>query len=87
MESDKHYFIEGLFVIGMMVAAALFFVWLSGSHQRDEVLYRIRFVDSVSGMSLGDPVKYNGIDVGAVDALTIDPADPRQVRVDVKLHK
>jgi len=87
MESDKHYFIEGLFIIGLMVAAALFFVWLSGSHQRGDVLYRIHFADSVSGMSLGDPVKYHGVDVGEVNALTIDPADPRQVQVDIKLHK
>jgi phospholipid/cholesterol/gamma-HCH transport system substrate-binding protein len=87
METDKHYFIEGLFVIGLMAAAALFFVWLSGSHQRGDVLYRIHFAESVGGMSLGDPVKYLGVDVGAVHALAIDPADPRQVRVDVKLHK
>ena len=28
MESDKHYFVEGLFVIGLAIATALFFVWL-----------------------------------------------------------
>ena len=87
MESDKRYFIEGLFIIGLAVAAALFFVWLSGSDRRDDVLYRIRFVDSVSGLSLGDPVKYHGVDVGTVDTLMIDPADARRVQVDVKLDK
>ena len=87
METDKHYFIEGLFIIGLSVGAAFFAVWLAGSGHRDDVLYRIHFTDSVSGLALGDPVKYRGVDVGAVKAMTIDPADPRLVQVDVKLRK
>ena len=87
MESDKRYFIEGLFIIGLALAAAVFFVWLAGSGHRGDVLYRIHFADSVSGLALGDPVKYHGVDVGAVEALSIDPADSRQVQVDVKLNK
>ena len=87
METDKHYFIEGLFIIGLSVGAAFFAVWLAGSGHRDDVLYRIHFTDSVSGLALGDPVKYRGVDVGTVKAMTIDPADPRLVQVDVKLRK
>ena len=52
MESDKHYFIEGLFIIGLSVAAAFFFLWLTSTGHRDDVLYRIHFDDSVSGLSL-----------------------------------
>ena len=87
MESDKRYFIEGLFVIGFSIALALFFVWLARSGNKDDVLYRIHFPESVSGLSLGDPVKYLGVDVGMVDAMTIKPNDPSQVQVDVKLRK
>ena len=87
METDKHYFIEGLFVIGLAMAAALFFVWLAGSGYRDDVLYRIRFAESVSGLSQGDPVKYHGVDVGTVKRMAIDPDDPRLVQVDVLLDK
>jgi phospholipid/cholesterol/gamma-HCH transport system substrate-binding protein len=87
METDKHYFIEGLFVIGLTLAAALFFVWLTGSGHRDDVLYRIRFAESVSGLSQGDPVKYNGVDAGTVKRMAIDPDDPRLVQVDVLLGK
>ena len=43
METDKHYFIEGLFIIGFSIAAALFAVWLVGTGHRDDVLYRIHF--------------------------------------------
>lgn len=87
MESDKRYFLEGLFVIGFSIALAFFFMWLTRSGNKDDVLYRIHFVESVSGLSLGDPVKYLGVDVGMVETMTINADDPSQVEVDVKLHK
>ncbi len=87
MESDKKYFLEGLFVIVLSIALALFFVWLGRTGNKDDVLYRIYFEESVSGLNLGDPVKYLGVDIGLVDALAINPEDPGQVQVDVKLRK
>ncbi len=87
METDRHYFIEGLFVIGLAIAAALFFVWLTSSGHRDDVPYRMHFSESVSGLALGDPVKYRGVDVGTVTRMAIDPDDPRLVEVDVNLRK
>ncbi len=87
MEADRHYFIEGLFIIGFSIAAALFTLWLVTSGHRDDVLYRIHFAESVSGLALGDTVKYHGVDVGTVKALSLDADDPRRVQVDVKLRK
>ena len=87
MESDKRYFVEGLFIIGFAVAAALFAVWLVHSGHRDDVTYRIRFAESVSGMAEGDPVKFQGVDIGTVKSMAIDPEDPRLVRVEVRLRK
>jgi phospholipid/cholesterol/gamma-HCH transport system substrate-binding protein len=87
METDKSYFFTGLFVMGFAFAAAVFSVWLVRAGHRDDVLYRIRFADSVSGMVVGDPVKFRGVDVGTVRAIALDPVDPRLVQVDVRLHK
>jgi len=87
METDKRYFLEGLFIIGLSVAAALFFVWLANAGRRDDVVYRIHFAESVSGLALGDPVKFRGVDVGMVKAMVIDSDDPRLVQVDVRLRK
>jgi len=87
METDKHYFLVGLFIIGLSVAAALAAVWLTRSGERDDVLYRIHFTESVSGLALGDPVKFQGVDVGTVKAIAIEPDDPSRVRVDVSLDK
>lgn len=87
METDRHYFLEGLFIIGLSVAVALFSVWLANPGRRDDVIYRIHFTESISGLALGDPVKFRGVDVGTVKAMAIDPEDPRRVRVDVRLRK
>ena len=87
MESDKHYFLEGLFIIGFFVAAAFFAVWLGSPGRNDDVLYRIHFPDSVSGLAVGDPVKFRGVDVGTVKSMIIDPDNARLVRVDVRLRK
>jgi phospholipid/cholesterol/gamma-HCH transport system substrate-binding protein len=87
MEFDKHYFIEGLFVIVLLVAAALFALWLSRTGNKDDVLYRIHFDESVSGLVLGDPVKFLGVDIGTVKSMSIDAIDPHRVQVDVKLRK
>ena len=87
METDRRYFLEGLFIIGFAVAAAFFFVWLAGTGHRDDVLYRIHFAESVSGLSKGDAVKFSGVDIGTVEAMAIDPGDARRVQVNVKLRK
>ena len=87
METDKRYFFEGLFIVVFAVGAALFFVWLHNSGHRDDVTYRIHFAESVSGLALGDPVKFRGVDVGTVRAMALDPDDPRLVQVDVRLRK
>jgi phospholipid/cholesterol/gamma-HCH transport system substrate-binding protein len=87
METDRHYFIEGLFIIVLSIGAALAFVWLSGSGHRDDVVYRIHFNESVSGLSLGDPVKFRGVDIGTVKTMNLDLTDPQLVQVDVALRK
>ena len=87
METDKHYFFEGLFIIGFSVAAAFFAVWLGSTGRHDDVLYRIHFPDSVSGLAVGDPVKYRGVDVGTVKTMIVDPDNSLLVRVDVRLRK
>jgi phospholipid/cholesterol/gamma-HCH transport system substrate-binding protein len=87
METDKRYFIEGLFIIGFAVAAALFAVWIANAGDRDDVAYRIRFAESVSGLALGDAVKFRGVDVGKVESIVLDPDNPKLVQVEVRLRK
>jgi phospholipid/cholesterol/gamma-HCH transport system substrate-binding protein len=87
METDKHYFFEGLFIIVFSVAAAILAVWLGSPGRHDDVLYRIHFPDSVSGLTVGDPVTFRGVDAGTVKSIIIDPDNSLMVRVDVRLRK
>lgn len=87
METDQHYFYEGLFILVFSVAAAIFAVWLGSPGRHDDVLYRIHFPDSVSGLTVGDPVKFRGVDVGAVKSISVDAENPRLVLVEVRLRK
>lgn len=87
MEADKRYFFEGLFIIVFAVALALFAIWLINTGHRDDVLYRVHFAESVNGLAAGDPVKFGGVDVGTVKTVSVDPTDPRLVRVDIRIHK
>jgi phospholipid/cholesterol/gamma-HCH transport system substrate-binding protein len=87
METDKRYFFEGLFIIGLTLGIALFAVWIVDSGEQDDVYYRVRFAESVSGLALGDPVKFHGVDVGTVKAMALDPENPRLVVVELRLRK
>jgi len=69
METDKHYFFEGLFIIVFSISAAILAVWLGSPGFHDDILYSIHFPDSVSGVTVGDPVTFRGVDVGNVKSI------------------
>jgi len=87
METDKHYFFEGLFIIVLAIGAAIFAVWLGSPGRQDDVLYRVHFRESVSGLTAGDVVKFRGVDTGTVKSIRVDPENTRLVVVDLRLRK
>jgi len=88
METDKHYLRVGSFVLLTLLAIAAFSIWLIGAYDASKsTLYRIRFADSVSGLDVGGPVKFHGVQVGKVETITIDPTDMRLTRVDISILK
>jgi phospholipid/cholesterol/gamma-HCH transport system substrate-binding protein len=87
MESEKRYFYEGLFIVVFVALMAAAFIWLAKTGHRDDVMYRIRFAESVAGLALGDPVKYQGVDVGHVKSMELDADDPSIVVVSAALGK
>jgi len=73
----------GAFVLlggGMFIAVTL---WLaSGAVWRTPYnLYLTVMTESVAGLNTGAPVKLNGVDVGQVRTIRLDPANPERVRV------
>ena len=88
METRAHHILIGLFTVLTAVAALLFALWMSyAADQRDYQPYRILFERSVSGLSVGSKVQYNGIEVGDVTELSLNPDDPRQVITLIRVYE
>jgi len=79
-------FAVGLFVafgLAVFVGATL---WLTGKQGSEPTVnYSMFFKKDVSGLMLGGPVFYLGVDVGIVTAMEIIPGNPMQVRVDAEV--
>lgn len=88
MEPKAHHVIIGLFTVAAFAAALFFALWLSKSAaDRDWAFYEIGFNQPISGLSKGNPVLYSGIQIGDVVELTLDPRNPSNVRVLVRVDK
>ncbi|MGP9796243.1 MlaD family protein [Halomonas sp. 86] len=88
METRAHHVLIGLFTVITAAAALLFTLWIShAAGQRDYQTYRVLFERSVSGLTVGSAVQYNGIRVGDVTTLNLNPADPRQVIAKIRVEK
>jgi phospholipid/cholesterol/gamma-HCH transport system substrate-binding protein len=87
METDKNYFLVGLFVISMLLAGIGFSLWLTSAGKGDYNHYRIRFAESVSGLNKESAVKFRGVDIGGVEKISIDSKDSRLIQVDIRVLK
>jgi phospholipid/cholesterol/gamma-HCH transport system substrate-binding protein len=80
METRAPYALIGAFVIAIIGAVFGFVYWLHNTGGLGErTVYRIRFENTVSGLLTGAAVLFNGIRVGEVTDLRLDPDDPKQV--------
>ena len=86
METRAHHVLIGLVTVLVVAGAMLFGLWLTKSSVDDAFKdYEVIFNEAVSGLSRGSPVQYNGIKVGDVSSLRLDPNDPRRVLARVRL--
>jgi phospholipid/cholesterol/gamma-HCH transport system substrate-binding protein len=69
----------------MILAAAV--LWLSSEHAKSYSKYLIFMKEPVSGLTEKAAVKFNGVQVGYVDEISIDPDDPQEVRLLVKIDQ
>jgi phospholipid/cholesterol/gamma-HCH transport system substrate-binding protein len=80
MERNANYFLVGLISTVLLIGLVVFFVWLGGSKlRRDYDLYDIVFRGPVHGVSQGGEVDFNGIKIGTVDKISLDPKDAQLV--------
>ena len=86
METRAHHVLIGLFTVLVVGAALMFALWLGKSDaDRQFEVYDIVFQEAVSGLSKGGTVEFNGIKIGDVVSLRLDPADARRVIARVRV--
>ncbi len=88
MEPRAHHVLIGLFTVIVIAAALAFALWLSKYGQNTAMAsYVIVFNEPVRGLSRGGAVQFNGIKVGEVTDLTLDPNDVRNVRALITIQE
>jgi phospholipid/cholesterol/gamma-HCH transport system substrate-binding protein len=80
METRANYALIGVFTLAVVAAAFGFVLWFSGAEKPGgRKTYKIIFTGSVSGLSDGGWVLFNGVRVGAVTKIGLLPQDPSRV--------
>lgn len=80
METRAHHVLIGLFTLVVVCTALGFGLWMGKTaSDRQFLVFDIAFNESVGGLSKGSTVEFNGIKVGDVVSLRLDPDDARRV--------
>lgn len=83
METKVNYVWVGAFVLVLGAALVAGVLWLAsgGAWQKQYDVYQAVMEESVAGLNVNAPVKYNGVDVGKVQTITLDGANPKNVNL------
>lgn len=78
-----NYALVGAFVLvlGAVLIAGVLWLASGGALQKKYDLYLAIEDESVAGLNLNAPVKYNGVDVGKVREIRLDPGNPERVNL------
>lgn len=88
MESRAHFALIGTLVMVGVLGILGMFLWLAGSDVNQEYdEYIISFVGPVRGIQESAEVRFNGIKVGEVTSIRLDPDDPKNVLVRIEVFE
>ena len=88
METRANYVVIGLFTLAVIAGGFGFVYWFSRAGDGGErATYRVVFDGAVSGLRTGGWVLFNGIKVGEVSDLRLNPQNPRQVVATINVDK
>lgn len=80
METRANYALIGLFTLTVILAAFGFVLWFAGGEKPGKrQTYKIIFTGSISGLTRGGWVLFNGVRIGEVTQIGLMPKDPSEV--------
>lgn len=68
-------------LLGAILIAGILWLASGGNLQKKYDLYSAILEESVAGLNINAPVKYNGVDVGKVKSIELDSSNPELVRL------
>ena len=87
METRAHFVAVGTFVLAVIFLAFVAVLWLGHTEFGEQAKrYYIFFSGSVAGLNKGSQVQYNGIPVGQVVDIRVDPGNLEQIQVTVEIN-
>jgi phospholipid/cholesterol/gamma-HCH transport system substrate-binding protein len=83
METKVNLGLVGAFVLGFGALLVAGVLWLASGAlwQQPFDTYLAVEEESVAGLNVSAPVKYNGVEIGRVQSITLDPLDPQRVNL------
>ncbi|MCP2670677.1 MCE family protein [Maricaulaceae bacterium EIL42A08] len=80
METKAHHALVGFFVVFLLAAGSVFLLWLANvSIDQEFEEYDVVFDGPVRGLRTASEVRFNGIQVGEVTELGLNPENPGEV--------
>lgn len=87
MEPRAHHILVGIFTLVISIAAIGFSLWLAkAGSDKETANYTVAFTEAVRGLNRGAAVQYNGIRIGEVTKLELDPTDISQVLASISIQ-
>ena len=84
-----NYTLVGAFVLllGAVLMGGVLWIASGGTLQKKYDRYLAIEEESVAGLNLNAPVKYNGVDVGKVSNIHLDPVNPERVQLTLAIER
>ena len=86
MEKRAYALAAGLFVLVLGAALVAGVLWLNRDERVGGVPYEVTTIRPVSGLKVEAPVRFRGVDVGKVESIRFDPAEPGRVVIGITVE-
>lgn len=88
MDTKAHYTVVGLIVVLLLAGLIAAIIWMSiGLNRPTYNTFLIYMDQSVVGLNNEAPVKFNGVEVGYVKKMVLNPKNPQEVVVDLQIKE
>jgi len=89
VDAKINYAAVGVFVLalGAVFVASILWLAVGAGNKKDYDLYGAIIRESVAGLNIDAPVKYLGVNVGKVQKIQLDPANPQEVHLLFAIEK